>query len=341
MQTLLRYIVLALLLLAILSFMVTYTVRFTEYAVITTFGKAGEDAIKKEPGLYFKLPYPIQSVTKYDTRARFLESRPETQQTADDRQIIVTAYLTYRVTDPLKFFQAFSNAGSRAETHYRAADEVMRDKLRAAIPQTSSFRLNELFSTEATSGLMSLEGKILDQLRQAQALTGADVDRARALADYGVEAIAVGISSIKLPEETTKAVFERMKQTRDRIAQEAVSRGNAEAEKIRGQAKSEAETILAFAESRAKAIRGEGDKEAAQYLAKQNSDPELAVFLKNVEFMREAIAGRVTLVLPTSLPGMGLFAPNAIDRLKPGQLPKLDLGNVDAPSAASDKGDKK
>lgn len=338
MQTLLRYIVLGLVLVAILSFMVTYTVRFTENAVITTFGKAGEDAIKAEPGLYFKLPYPIQSVTKYDTRARFLEARPETQQTADDRQVIVTAYATYRVSDPLKFFQAFSGNGSRPETHFRAADDVLRNKLRAAVSQISSFRLNELLGPGSTTNLPALEMRILDGLRRADAATPGG-SKSSTLTDFGMEPIAVGISSLKLPEDTTKAVFERMKQTRDRISQEAVSKGNAEAAKIKSQAESERDTILSFAESRAKAIRGEGDRQAARYLALQNTDPELAVFLKNLEFMREAVASRITLVLPTDLPGMSLFAPGAADQLRTGKLPKADPGTAPAvPAAAAKQG---
>src|SRR5204863_9901729 len=62
---------------ALLARAMTYTVRFTETGVLTTFGKAGDEAIKKDPGLYFKWPDPIQSVTKYDTRTRFLQTQLE------------------------------------------------------------------------------------------------------------------------------------------------------------------------------------------------------------------------------------------------------------------------
>ena len=73
MQKNLKLVVFVLLLIgALMSYMVLYTVRFTEAAVETRFGKAGPDAVKREPGLYFKLPYPIDSVTSYDVRTRFL-----------------------------------------------------------------------------------------------------------------------------------------------------------------------------------------------------------------------------------------------------------------------------
>ena len=324
MQSLLRYLVALAILLAIVAFMATYTVRFTETAVVATFGKATEQSVVKEPGLRLRWPYPVQSVTKYDTRTRYVESRPETLQTGDNRLIVVTSFLTYRVSDPLAFFKAFSGAGSGSPTHFRAAEKALQDKLRFAMGgQMGRFQMDKLFTTDPVAGgtLPDLEKAILAQLDTG----GGD---SPALSSYGIAPIAVGISSIKLPEETTKAVFNRMSATRQRIAQEAVSKGNAESSRIRSEADSAAQKILAFAERRAKAIRGQGDLEAAQYFAKQNTDPELAVFLKNLDFMREALAKNVTLVLPTNLPGLGLLNPDALSNVPRGQLPKFDLGGI-------------
>jgi membrane protease subunit HflC len=330
-QAILRYVVAGVILLAIVAFMTTFTVRFTETAVVTTFGRADEQSVIKEPGLRFRLPYPIQSVTKYDSRVRYLESRPETRQTADDRQVILTAFLTYRVADPLKFYQLFSDAGARAETHYRRAEEILGGKLRGAMGRVSNFKLRDLFSAEGESRLPELERQILSQL-------AAKEDGSPSLAEYGIEAVAVGVSSVKLPQETSKAVFERMQQTRERIAQEAFSRGTAEASRIRSEAESDAQKILAFAERRAKAIRGQGDKEAAEYIAKQSANPELAVFLKNLEFMREALSKRTTLVLPTNFAGMSLFTPAAGEQLRSGKIPVIDADPASSAAGQSPAG---
>ena len=103
-------ILVAVLFLVILfAFSATFTVRFTEIAVKTTFGSASDSSIISEPGLKWKLPYPFQSVTKYDKRTRIVQTRSETVQTADDFQIIVESFLFYKVSDPLKFFRSFSN----------------------------------------------------------------------------------------------------------------------------------------------------------------------------------------------------------------------------------------
>ncbi len=326
MQAFIRYLVTALIILAILGFMTMYTVRFTETAVVTTFGKADEQSVVREPGLRFKLPYPIQSVTRYDTRARFVEARPETRVTSDDHPIVVTAFLTYRVTDPLKFYQAFSNAGARSEKHFEAADNILQSKLRFALNETSKFRFQDLFNNDAkASGLSSLEKKVYDQL------TNKTPD-SPPLDDYGIRAEVVGISSIELPEETSKEVFKRMAQTRARIAEEFTSKGTAEAERIKSEAESDAQKILAFAERRARSIRGQGDLEAKEYLAIQNADADLAVFLKNLEFMREATAGKITLVLPQNLPGLNVFSLDALNNLPGGKAPSAPLfGGPPAP----------
>ena len=49
--------------------------------------------------------------------------------------------------------------------------------------------------------------------------------------------------------------------------------------------------------------------------------PELAVFLKNVELVREALAKRITLVFSTSMPGMELFSLGAMNSQKKAGVP--------------------
>jgi len=302
---------------AILSYTVTYTVRFTETAVLTTFGKAGEGAIKTEPGLNYKWPSPIQSVTKYDNRLRFLQARSQTQQTADNRQVIVEAYCTWRVADPLKFFQKFSNAGDRAEDHYRRAEETIQSNLRSGVGVTSRYSMRDLFSPEAgKSKLPDLEKAILTVMSQAD-------QSGQSLNEYGLKVVDVGISRVVLPEDTTKAVFERMGAQRDRLAQEIQAQGLAESQTIRTNARSAAQTIKAFADRRAQEIRNLGDLEAAQYLQQMQSNPELAVFLKNMEFLRDVLSKRTTLVLPVSTPGFEAVSPDFLNGLTPGRLPSI------------------
>jgi membrane protease subunit HflC len=317
----------AILVIALLSFTVTYTVRFTDAAVVTTFGKAGPEDIRTTPGLYFKMPYPFQSVTSYDTRARIVQLRLETLQTNDSRQLIVEAFCTWRVSDPLVFFQRFSNAGERAEDHYRRAEETLRNNLRSALSELSRYRMGDLFPKGSTpSKLPELETSILETLRAGSREGG------RALTDDGIEAISVGINRIKFPEETTKAVFQRMESDRKRLVDQLESQGLAEAQTIKTSAESLAKTIRAFATTAAVEIRSKGDLEAAPWLRMMNEHPELAVFLRKLDFMKSAVTKRATLVFPTDAPGWDLMSPDSTNGLAAGEIPgSFDERKIAAP----------
>lgn len=299
--------------LALLAFACTYTVRFTHAAVLTTFGKAGEGAVKREPGLYFKAPYPFASVMMYDTRLRTKEVKFETQQTADSKQVVVETFCTWRVEDPLKFFRRFSNEGSRAEQHYSGAEKAIESSLRSAIGLLSKYNMDDLFTTGA-------QGSRLAQLeRDMQAL----LNDSPTLRDAGVSVASVGIMRVVLPEETTKAVFTRMQANRDAIAKEIEARGNAEAQAIRSTAENDAKRIQEFADRLATEIRTLGDRESAQYYLRMRQKPELAEFLAAMDFLTTTYGKRTTLVLSGSTPGVGLLFPEALMGLRDGEVPPI------------------
>lgn len=307
-----QLIVAVVILVVLAAFMCTYSVRFTERAVVTTLGKATEGSVKKEPGLYLKAPPPFQSVTKYDSRVRIFSLKVETQQTADSRQVAVETFCTWRVADPLKFFQNFSGGRERSEEHYARAEGVLKANLRAAVGVVSTYTMEDLFTSDgAASKLPALEAKMLAALRDTKGGDAAAAGVGR-LADYGIEAVDVGLTRILLPEEVTKAVFDRMRSGRERIARETESRGQSEAQAIRDRAESDAKRIKAFAEQFAQSIRDMGDREATQYLSQMNVNPELAVFLEKVKFLRDVQPRTATLVFSTNMPGVDLLSPDTL-----------------------------
>jgi len=294
-------------LLVIVLFSASFTVRFTETAVKTTFGSANEQSVITKPGFHIKWPYPAQSVTKYDKRLRIVQTRSETVQTADDFQIIIESYLTYRVKDPLLFFRSFSNAGDRAEDHFRKAEEdVLRDLLRSALGETSKYKMSELFTSQGDASVIpQIEEQVFDLL--ANGGSGG-----KPMEGYGIEVTSVGIDRIVLPEETTSAVINRMGANRDRLAERYESEGRSQARAIRAEAANNADRIRAFAQRRADEIVAKGEMEAAPYLAQQNVNPDLAVFIQNIALMREAMAKKFTLIFSTSDYGMQLFDPDVL-----------------------------
>lgn len=318
MKRLIPIILTAVFVLAMLSYSMTYTVRFTEAAVVTRFGNASAESTITEPGMRFKAPYPIQSVTRYDTRMRLLQTRAEAQQTRDDKQIVIETYLTWKVSDPLKFYERFSNSGNRPEDHYEAAASTLRSLLSGALSETGKYALSELFSAEGESKLPELEDRILTALTTPQ---GGGV----AISEYGIEPGSVGIYRVRLGQQTTQAVMDTIAANRDRKAKEIESRGSSAAAAILAKAQKDRERILAFANLRAKEIEAAGDTAASVYQARMGEYPELAVFLKNLDLIRASLSDRSTVILSTDSPGLRLLDPQQVGLLTPGEIPDSGL----------------
>lgn len=89
--------------LAILLFiagnLIVFSVDETQYAVVTQFG----EPIKAVtwPGLQWKWPEPIQSVTLYDNRIMVLNPNKAEFLTSDKKNIVVENYVAWRITDPI------------------------------------------------------------------------------------------------------------------------------------------------------------------------------------------------------------------------------------------------
>lgn len=292
---------------ALAAFSFTYTVKYNERAVVTSFGSADETDLKTEAGLKFKWPYPFQSVTSYDTRNQVVTAVGTQQQTADDRQIVVESYAIWRVRDPLAFYTKFSNAGPNEEDHYAQAARTVRSSLNSAISETSRFRMNELFSPRpGSSRLADLEDAILSVVRR-------DAGEGESGTSFGIEIVDVGINRIRLSEQNSQDVIERMKADRQKLANETISAGDATAQSIRSRAEKDAQRIRDFANLMAAELRAAGDLEAGQYIAAMQESPELATLLEELQFLRDAYSKQITLVL-SGAPGFRMLQPSVIEK---------------------------
>lgn len=314
-------IVVTVLILGFAAFSCVYTVRFTESAVVTTFGRASADSVVTEPGLKLKLPTPFSSVTKYDTRSRFMEPAGETFSTADDVQLVVQGFFTWHVEDPLRFYQRHrGGAGSSTAEHYREAEKYLQSSFRSALAEVSNFSRDELFAP-GDSKLVDLEEDIIRRLTASADEEGFDV------ADYGIGIDLVGITSIELPQQVTSQVFALMQSERQKVAASAEGEGEALAASIRAQGRTDAQRILAFADLRASALRSRGENEAARWLAEQNKNPELAEFLQKLELMRQGLGTRSTFVVGTDVFGFDVFSPLAPQTFGRDQMPASRAGS--------------
>jgi len=263
----------------LLSHMFLYQVRYDQVAVRTTFDKADETSVQATPGLKWRLPWPIHKVTHYSKRLQLLEDRIEELQTADGKSVIVRTYLTWRIANPLDFYITLKEPGE--------ATRQLSSRLREIRGVISRYRLDELVNLDR------------DRLKLAtiEEEARAALDTSLADSGYGLAVESVGISKIVLPEATTEKVFETMIKTRERLAENALQEGQAQASAIRSEAQSARDRILAFAERRAQAIRSQGDREASAEYGQFARNEEFAIFLRKVEALEKMLDHNTTFVL--------------------------------------------
>jgi membrane protease subunit HflC len=277
MKNLISVIFVVLIVTVLLLYLICFQVRETESALVTTFGKP--DKAITEPGLNFKWPAPIQMVYKFDSRLRVYEGVVEETPTRGGEPIVMTAYIVWKIAQPLKFFEAVGT-DQRAQEHLA---NQLRDKRNSTIGQ-------HYFSEFVNSDPNRIHfAAIEEQIKQE--LSGP------VLENYGIEIKDVGIKQLGVSEKVTQDVFDRMRADRKRKTEATIAAGTAEATRIRTDADSKKTELLAAAQARAKAIRGQGDAEAAQYYKQLEEDPELAIFLRQNEALKKILKDRSTIVL--------------------------------------------
>ncbi len=275
----------------LLAYMFTFTVPFNETALVTTFGRAERHALKnpdgRSGGLFFRFPWPVQKVHRFDRRLRILSDRLEQQETSDRQVVVVQAYVTWRIVDGLDFYRSLRTP--------EEGERLLRDRMRTACSVLGDFRLDQLISPEK-SDLNLAETAILNRMRDD--LTDQN---------WGIELKSMGINRILFPERITEAVFQRMRQTRQRMAQRARSEGEAIAKGIMAKAAGDSERIMAYARRRAQEIRSEGDGAAAEYARVFGEHQDFALYLRQLETLQNTLKHNTTFILDSGMSPYGLL----------------------------------
>lgn len=274
-------VVAALILIGLLLYTVAFQVRFDQMAIVTTFGKAEEGSVynadpeKDESGIRFKWPFPVNGVKVFDKRVQLLQDRPEELQTKDRHALVVQAYLSWRIVNPLDFYKTMPSM----DYAQKQLTDILREASRTI---GKNYNFDDLTNTDPQKlRLEQLEADILGQMNEKLA----QADQA-----YGVELLSVGIKRILLAPKTTEAVFESMKADRQSLARETLSQGDATADEIKSKANDLSLTILDFAEARAEAIRAEGKAAAARYMDTFKQDQEFAIFLRKMDALEKMLS---------------------------------------------------
>jgi membrane protease subunit HflC len=297
MKTKLIMITIAILVIAA-SGLVFYQVDEREYVVITQFG----DPIKaiKEAGLNWKWPDPIQSVNRYNNRLMTYEMGEIEYLTEDKKNVMVDAYVVWKIDDPIKFMKTVKN---RIGAETRLAD-ILSSEIGISL---GKYDLSSLIATDP---------KKIKFGQMMQEVKGIISKKA---VDYGTAIADVKITMLNFPERNKLSVFKRMRAERERIAKGYRSEGTEKALKIRADADKQKQIILSKAYEKAQKIKGEGEARAIKiYADAYEKDFKFYELIRTLESYEKFIDGKTTVVLSadsellkfinTSNPGLLKFA---------------------------------
>lgn len=235
-----------------------FTVDQREYALVFRLGEIV--SVKKEPGLYFKVPL-VDNLKKFDKRIITLDwEEPAKFNTSENKYMMVDSFVKWRIIDPAKYYVSIREGGEAAAED--RLSKVVNAGFRAEFGKRT---VHDVIAGERTA--------IMDNLRKR-----ADAEARQ----IGIQVVDVRLKRVDYSEEISKSVFDRMIAERKRIANQLRSEGSAASEKIRADADKQREVIIAEAFRDAQKLKGEGDAKAAEiYAAAYGKNPEFYAFYRS------------------------------------------------------------
>ncbi len=268
----------------VVLFMVSCTsvVMHGQISVVMRFGKPVR--VITEPGLHFKLPYPIHQVKKIDARLTMLQPKPAEFLTADKKNLILENCIAYRIIDPIQFMRTVRD----------------KDGLETRLSDLLSSHTGLLLGIRELSEIVNIDTTRLKFYQMNFDLTEYMRKDAEEL---GVEIESVFIKRIMLPSQNKLAVYDRMRAERDRIAKKYLAEGEEKALEIRAQADNESRTILAEAKKQASVIKGQADAEAMKiYGDAYKNNTEFYQFIRSLEAYEKMFNEQTIIILDEKSP---------------------------------------
>ncbi|MBG9445810.1 tail fiber protein [Cytobacillus firmus] len=279
-------LIIAIVILSIVAFTTWYTVDESDQAVILTFGKVEEGIT--EPGLHFKLPWPVQSVEKlsketfslqfgYEEKGGEIKDFPDETKmiTGDENIVLADLVVQWKITDPEKYLY---NAEEPEEILYDATSSSLRSIIGGS-------KIDDAL----TSGKADIEADVRELLTS---LIGKY--------DIGISILAVKLQDVELPNDDVRKAF-----TDVTDARETANTKKNEADKYKNQRMNEAE-------GEKKALISKANGEKAARLERARGD--VAVFNKLYgEYKNNPDITRERLVIETLeqvLPGAEIYIMN-------------------------------
>jgi membrane protease subunit HflC len=250
-----------------------FTVGQTQQVLVVQFGEVVRPV--EQAGLHVKMPL-IQNVISFDKRLLAVELPGEEVILGDQRRLIVDTVTVFRITNPLRFYQAVG-----------PAPDAIRGRLNSIV--TGSLR-RVLGNNKLLDVLSADRERIMTTIRQ-------QVNSE--MGNFGVTIEDVRIRRADLPQENTQAILSRMQSERQRVAAQARAEGAEASQRIRADAERERTVLVADARAKADELRGEGEAEATAIYAKAfGQDPAFFSYWRTLQGYRTVFdSGNARLVV--------------------------------------------
>jgi membrane protease subunit HflC len=314
-----RYLILIVFLLLILALLRSsiYFVDQAEYVYLTQFGKpvATFDG-NTDAGLKFKLPWPIQSITRLDRRLQAFDVPTQEflirdrDETGNEKPLPLTfdLFICWRIgsldsksdSDAVdRFIRSFGSL-DRAQQYLRT-QVVSRLKI-----ELGDALLTDLLNVDASKLKLNA---LMERVQKAPAKSDSQQSLEALANSVGIDLVDVRLRRFNHPVQVRDEIFAKIREERRREAETYRNQGLERAAQIRSEGDIEARRLRAEADATRTRLEGQAEAESVRLLndaAKEN--PELYWIVRLLKGNQKMFADDKTqLILSLDHPLLSLF----------------------------------
>ena len=272
--------IVALLILAVLSFESVYSIGEQEQGVVTTFGHAGSVVTS---GLHFKIPF-VQRVTKVNTTIlgfpigyRSGSDENASQEQIDDESLMITSdfnfvnvdfYVEYKVSDPVKYLY-----------HSQQPQQILKNIAQSCIRNIiSNYVVDDVITTGKSKIQAEIKEMIIEKLEEQ---------------DIGLMLVNISMQDAEPPTEAVIEAFKAV-ETAKQGKETAINNANKYRNEKIPEASAKADQIIQAAEAAKQERVNEGIAQAARFnemFSEYEKNPVLTKQRMFYEAMEEVLPG--------------------------------------------------
>ena len=221
------------------------------------------------PGLHFKILL-IEEVKTYDIRLRTLTVDSSRVVTNEQKDMLIDAYLEWKISDISQFYRSTSGNDLRAEILLK---QFLESSLRAEVGKID---IQGLINDERDQLMQTLNNRVQEQAKK-----------------IGVSVVDVRIKQIDLPETITESIYQRMRSERQKVASLIRAQGEQMSESIRANADATVIITLAKADRDAKEIKAKAYAKAAEiYVNTYGKSEDFYNFWRSMQAYQASFSGK-------------------------------------------------